>query len=229
MNKWLILILTIVSFCKYSRAQELEPTDSDALLKVSVINGGGKALGGEKVSFVSEKTKKVYGGTTDTSGKFELLIPKGCIYDVHYKQFTSDTSYRKYNIPATTDLLTASYTLRINLPKTYTLHNVNFDVGKASLTPASDKELNELAEFMHYQKTKTIEVAGYTDNVGNESDNQKLSEARANSVRNYLIKKGIAGDKIQAKGFGSADPVASNDVPDGRQQNRRTEVHILKQ
>ncbi len=73
-----------------------------------------------------------------------------------------------------------------------------------------------------------IEVGGYTDNVGTDADNLKLSQARAESVRNYLVKKGIAGDRVQAKGYGSADPVASNDTPDGKQQNRRTEIHILK-
>jgi len=187
-----------------------------------------KPLGGEKVSFVSEKTKKVYGGTTDTNGKFELLVPKGCTYDVRYKQFTTDTSYKKYTLPATTDLLTASFVLRVQLPKTFTLHNVFFETGKATLTAESDKELNELAEFMHYQKTMVIEVAGYTDNVGNDSDNQKLSQARADAVRSYLIKKGIAANKMEAKGYGSSNPVAPNDTPAGKQQNRRTEVHILK-
>jgi len=196
-----IIALTLTCLFFTSKAQELEPTDDDALLKVSVINMENKPLGGEKVSFVSEKTKKVYGGTTDTNGKFELLVPKGCTYDVRYKQFTTDTSYKKYTLPATTDLLTASYVLRVSLLKTFTLHNVFFETGKATLTTESDKELNELAEFLHYQKTMVIEVAGYTDNVGSDADNQKLSQARAEAVKSYLIKKGIATNKMEAKKF----------------------------
>ena len=130
--------------------------------------------------------------------------------------------------PRGDDLITFNYTIRVQLPKTYTLKNVFFDTGKATLRSESNKELDELADFMSRQKALVIEVGGYTDNVGSDADNLKLSQARAEAVRNYLIKKGIGQDRIQAKGFGSADPVAPNDTPAGKQQNRRTEVHILK-
>lgn len=73
-----------------------------------------------------------------------------------------------------------------------------------------------------------IEVAGYTDNVGSDAANMKLSQQRAETVRNYLVSRGIKADKIQAKGYGSSDPVADNSTPEGRKQNRRTEIHILK-
>jgi OOP family OmpA-OmpF porin len=225
--------ITVFAFfifsCAYSFAQQLEPTAKEDLLIVSVINEQNKHLSGERVSFTSEKTKKIYGGITDTSGKFLVLVPKGATYNVKYKQFTSDTSYKEYKVPMDTDLVTINYVIRIHLPKTYILHNVFFDIGKATIRPESDKELSELADFMSYQKTMVIEVAGYTDNVGNESDNQKLSQSRADAVKNYLIKKGVHADKVQSKGYGSADPVASNDTPAGKQQNRRTEIHILKQ
>lgn len=224
----ILFIFTILYLGSYS--QQLQPTDSDALLKVSVIDFQNKPLAGEKVSFLSEKTQKIYKGTTDSKGKFEVLIPKGCVYDVKYKQFTSDAAYgKKLTIPAAPDeLLTFNYAIRVQLPKTYTLHNVFFDTGKSSLRPESSKELNELADFMKQQETMVIEVAGYTDNVGNDADNLKLSQARAEAVRNYLIKKGIHADKIKAKGYGSSDPVAPNDTPEGRQQNRRTEIHVLQ-
>jgi OOP family OmpA-OmpF porin len=229
MIKKLVIVCTLGFIFNCSYGQELQPTDSDALLKVSVIDYQNNPLVSEKVSFQSEKTKKLFGGTTDATGKFEVLIPKNCIYDVKYKQFTSDAAYgKKLTVPAVNELLTFNYTIRVELPKTYTLHNVFFDTGKSTLRVESNKELDELAEFMSHQKTMVIEVGGYTDNVGNDADNQKLSEARANAVRAYLIKKGISADKIQAKGYGSAEPVASNDTVEGKQQNRRTEIHILK-
>jgi outer membrane protein OmpA-like peptidoglycan-associated protein len=210
-------------------AQELQPTDNDALLKVSVIDEKNTPMASEKVSFESETTKKLYGGITDANGKFNILIPKGCVYDVKYRQFTSDATYgKKVTVPTTGDLLTFNYTIRVQLPKTYTLHNVFFDTGKATLRAESNKELDELFDFLSHQKNIVIEVGGYTDNVGTDADNLKLSQARAESVRNYLVKKGIAGDRVQAKGYGSSDPVASNDTPEGKQQNRRTEIHILK-
>jgi OOP family OmpA-OmpF porin len=228
MKRYILFFAFFLAF-GYARAQLLQPTDSDALLCVSVIDEHNNAMTSENVSFISEKTKKILGGITDDAGKFQILVPKNCVYDVKYKQFTADALYgKKLNIPGGDDLITFNYTIRVQLPKTYTLNNVFFDTGKASLRIESNKELDELAEFMSHQKVLVIEVAGYTDNVGADDDNLKLSQARADAVRNYLIKKGIGQDRIQAKGYGSANPVASNDTPEGKQQNRRTEVHILK-
>lgn len=229
MIKHTLLLFTSLTIGVIAYSQDIEPTEAEAVLKVSVIDGMNKPLRGEKVSFTSDKTKKVYKGTTDTNGKFQLLVPKGDTYNVGYKEFTSEASYKKYTVPAGNELLSINYVIRVQLPKTFTLRNVFFDTGKSTLRAESDKELNDLAEFMMYQKTMVIEVAGYTDNVGSDADNLKLSQARAEAVRTYLIKKGVHAENIQAKGYGSADPVASNDTPEGKQQNRRTEVHILKQ
>jgi len=227
MKKVGILFMLIFSM-SVSHAQ-LQPTDSDALLKVSVIDEHNVPMTSEHVSFVSEKTKKNFGGVTDANGKFDILIPKNCVYDVKYRQFTADALYgKKLNVPGGDDLITFNYTIRVQLPKTFTLKNVFFDTGKATLRAESNKELDDLVDFMSHQKGIVIEVGGYTDNVGADADNLKLSQARAEAVRNYLIKKGIGQDRIQAKGYGSADPVAPNDTSEGKQQNRRTEVHILK-
>ncbi|MGZ4035465.1 MAG: OmpA family protein, partial [Bacteroidia bacterium] len=68
-----------------------------------------------------------------------------------------------------------------------------------------------------------------TDNVGNKDANQKLSEDRANSVRTYLIKKGIAAERIVAKGYGDTQPIDDNKTEAGRQKNRRTEVRTIKE
>ena len=73
-----------------------------------------------------------------------------------------------------------------------------------------------------------LEIKGHTDNVGSESYNQKLSEERANSVKTYLISKGIEGSKITSSGFGLSKPIASNDTADGRAKNRRVEFIIIK-
>jgi len=227
MKKYTLLFVFGFSF-GFANAQ-LQPTDSDALLKVSVIDEHNISMTSEQVSFVSEKTKRTFGGVTDANGKFDILVPKNCVYDVKYRQFTADALYgKKLNVPGGDDLITFNYTIRVQLPKTFTLKNVFFDTGKATLRVESNKELDDLVDFMSHQKAIVIEVGGYTDNVGSDADNLKLSQARAEAVRTYLVKKGIGQDRIQAKGYGSADPVASNDTPEGKQQNRRTEVHILK-
>jgi len=72
-----------------------------------------------------------------------------------------------------------------------------------------------------------IEISGHTDNVGSASYNQKLSESRAKAVVDYLLKKGVDASRLEYKGYGFEQPVASNKTEEGRQQNRRTEFKIL--
>ena len=229
MKKITLSLSILLLSCAGAYSQALEPNDTLALLKVTVLNKEGKPVADEKIIMQSAKTQKVYSFITNADGKFELLLPDGCAYSVKIQQLSGDADNKKLNIPLSENL-TFSYTITINAEsKTYTLHNVFFDTGKSILKPESDKELDKLAEYMSYKKSMVIEIGGYTDNVGQDQDNQKLSEARANAVRSYLIHKGIGADKISAKGFGAADPVASNDTPDGKQLNRRTEVHILHQ
>lgn len=227
-----ILVFTLAFFAGITAAfsQQLQPNDSDALVNVAVVNFQNKPMPGEKVSFQSAKTNKIYSGTTDATGKFEMLMPKNCDYKIKYKQFTTNADYsRTLTIPAADNqLLTFNFTIRVELPKTYTLHNVFFNSGNATLQKQSYKELDELVDFMKHQPTMVIEVAGYTDNVGSDAANMKLSEERAETVRKYLISKGIKAEQVQAKGYGSSDPVADNGTAEGRQQNRRTEIHVLK-
>lgn len=227
MKNLLLFIVAIASINSYSQA--LEPTETHALLTVLVANDKSKPLEGEKVSFLATKDKKVYSGVTKADGKFELLVPKGDKYKVQYKAAGGNEDYSTLNMPAVEGLITFEYKLTIVPPKIYTLDNVFFDTGKATLKPESSKELNELAEYMQLKKSMVIEIAGHTDNVGNNDANQKLSEGRANSVRNYLIKKGIAAERIVAKGYGDTQPVADNSTDAGKQKNRRTEVRTIKE
>jgi len=73
-----------------------------------------------------------------------------------------------------------------------------------------------------------IEISGHTDDVGDDALNLELSQKRAESVRNYLIKNGIASNRVTAKGYGETQPIADNSTPEGKAKNRRTEVKILK-
>ena len=111
--------------------------------------------------------------------------------------------------------------------KSYRLDNVYFDFAKYTIRPESFAELDELVSYMKWRENEKIEIAGHTDNIGNASDNQKLSEQRAEAIRQYLIKKGISASRVIAKGYGSTDPVADNSTYEDREKNRRTEVRIL--
>jgi len=108
------------------------------------------------------------------------------------------------------------------------LNNIFFETGKAELKPESYLELAKAVELMKANKTMKIEVGGHTDNVGSDDTNMKLSHARAKSVMDFMIKAGIDVNRMQAKGYGESQPVASNDTEEGRQANRRTEFVILE-
>lgn len=210
-------------------AQDLKPTATQALLKVVVVNDKNKPQGGQLVTFTSIKDGKEFSGTTNAEGKFSLLIPPAQKYKVKYKIFTTVQSDLVLDMPSAAGPYTFEYTITATPPRTFTLDNVFFDSGKSTLRAESNKELNELAEYMNLAKTLVIEIAGHTDNVGAAEANQKLSEDRANAVKQYLQKKGIAAERVVAKGYGDTQPVADNGTAAGKQKNRRTEVRIISE
>jgi outer membrane protein OmpA-like peptidoglycan-associated protein len=106
------------------------------------------------------------------------------------------------------------------------LSDVLFDTGKYSLRPAAREKLARVAGIILGHASLKMDVEGYTDSVGSDEYNQKLSERRGDSVRNYLTTAGIAADSVSSKGLGKMDPVATNDTAAGRQLNRRVELVI---
>jgi outer membrane protein OmpA-like peptidoglycan-associated protein len=104
---------------------------------------------------------------------------------------------------------------------------VLFVTGKSELLPAAQDQLDQVAKALKDQgEIKPMVVEGYTDSVGSDATNLTLSKNRAEAVRSYLVSKGIPADKISAVGKGKANPVASNDTPDGRANNRRVEIVV---
>src|SRR5512133_2570624 len=99
------------------------------------------------------------------------------------------------------------------------MSDVLFDTGKYSLKPGAREKLAKVAGILLAYPGLTIEVGGYTDSLGTDAMNQTLSENRASSVRDYLVKEGVSNSSVSAKGFGNSSPVASNDSAAGRQQN----------
>jgi outer membrane protein OmpA-like peptidoglycan-associated protein len=106
---------------------------------------------------------------------------------------------------------------------------VNFASGSAEVPAKMDTFLKRAAEEMKLlPRGHVLEIAGYTDSSGNPEQNVALSQKRAEAVREALIKAGADPDMLVAKGYGSADPIASNDTPEGRMRNRRIEYHVIK-
>ena len=106
------------------------------------------------------------------------------------------------------------------------IENLFFATNKTYILPQSEQAMSDLANFLLDNPSVKIHVVGHTDAVGTDEANQILSEGRANSVRNDLIKRGVAAERITAEGKGEKEPVADNDTEEGRQLNRRVEFTI---
>lgn len=105
-----------------------------------------------------------------------------------------------------------------------TLGDMLFDTGRAELNQGASQPLDQLAAFLTEYPTRTVTVEGYTDSAGSNASNQALSERRASAIKTGLIDRGIALNRISARGMGEASPVANNDTAAGRQRNRRVEI-----
>lgn len=109
------------------------------------------------------------------------------------------------------------------------LDYVTFKTGSPELTEMSKYELDNLINVLKEKPELRIEVSGHTDNTGDATENLQLSVDRANIVRDYILKEGIDGGRLVARGYGQTVPVADNATEDGRQENRRTEFKIISQ
>jgi len=108
------------------------------------------------------------------------------------------------------------------------LKGVTFANGSADLVGDSERVLNDVSSTLLRHPELHIELAGYTDNRGAIGFNVRLSQRRAEAVRDYLVKQGIPKSHMTAKGYGPANPVADNNTKSGRAENRRVEMHVIK-
>lgn len=107
--------------------------------------------------------------------------------------------------------------------------NITFNTNESTIRPNFNKVLDSVAKVINeYDKTK-VQVLGYTDNTGNDSVNNPLSLARAQSIGNYLTLRGVNAGRINVYGLGSKNPIASNATAEGREQNRRVEISLVQQ
>lgn len=167
---------------------------------------------------------------TDETGNYLITLPVGkdyafnvnrrgyLFYSDNYslKDKSPDSTYEK-DIPLQPIEVNASIVLK----------NIFFDFNKFELKPESQVELDKVVQLMQDNPSVKIQIEGHTDNIGNASDNMKLSENRAKAVVNYLVSKNISITRLTAKGFGATKPIADNSTEDGRAQNRRTELKVI--
>jgi outer membrane protein OmpA-like peptidoglycan-associated protein len=174
--------------------------------------------------------KVVYDGKSDASGTSSFQLLPG--------EYKIDVSAKGY-IPAEEDLDISkatkgtTQTIELKQPKIekgleFKLKSINFETGSDKLTNSSGDILNLMASMLKEYPQMIVEVAGYSDNVGDANKNLELSKKRAESVKAYLIGKGAKESQLKSIGYGEAKPIASNDTEEGRKQNRRVMFTVLE-
>jgi tetratricopeptide (TPR) repeat protein len=165
-------------------------------------------------------------------GEFLMCLPMGKEYAFNISTegylFYSDN----FKLKEVTGIIDP-YILEIKLKKikvggSVVLRNIFFDTNSYELLSASRVELQKLIDFLNLNKALIIEIDGHTDNIGSVDFNQKLSESRAREVYKYLLNHQIEPERMKYRGHGFDHPISSNETPEGRALNRRTEFQIIK-
>ncbi len=225
-----LLVICVLSCLAFAPASQ-SSTDDQTLLKVLVSDYSENPKAREKIIFFSKATGKTYSAISNESGNFNILLPEGAAYRILVDYVGVNISYSEVEIPKTEG---PGRPIRLNVQfeiktKTIVLRNVHFDFGQATMKTSSFRALRSLVEAMKRKPAMVVEIAGHTDDVGNDSDNLRLSQKRAESVQSYLFRNGIDRERVMAKGYGETVPVAPNDSEKNRAKNRRTEVRIIQQ
>jgi OmpA-OmpF porin, OOP family len=236
MKKYLFYLLAAfilpVAAISQTGAVQNASTPKDAPVNVTMTDFKGNVLNNEIVVFKSKLNSKEYQGLTDDAGKFSVRLPSGDTYEIFILGFKDSASYNFLEIPALKGnaYYKDPFVVDIqHLPaKSFVLEDCNFETGKTNLQESSFAVLDELVAYLNRKDDERIELGGHTDNVGKPAKNLILSQGRANTVRAYLLTKGIDPARVTAKGYGMSKPIASNKTAAGKAQNRRTEVKILE-
>lgn len=208
-------------------------------VKAKVFDDNTKAPLVANVEFRDLKSNQIFASSkTDIDGEFLVCLPIGKDYALTVSRDKYLFHSENFNLIEQASQ-SKPYVLEIGLipipegtalpakGKPVVLRNVFFETASAALRPESKEELDRLKQLLTEHPNLKIQINGHTDNVGSDEANQQLSEQRAKSVYDYLIKQGIVAQRLKYKGFGESQPIDTNDTAEGRQNNRRTEFEII--
>lgn len=232
---------------------EIEATATEAAMRLFVVDPEAGALSGIVIKLTGADGRTFYTDETDSQGYAEVLVPVGQRYEIEYLSLGRRSTrahvevptgpnqdirltlrYRRYRPPprpaapiaAAPDAPQAEAQPEPE-PERLVLEGILFDRASATLRPESGPRLDRVVEYMEHRPRTRLRISGHTDSVGDPAVNMRLSEQRAQSVRDYLVEHGVDASRIEAVGYGDTRPVASNDTEEGRQQNRRIEAEEL--
>ncbi|MCH8318237.1 MAG: OmpA family protein, partial [Bacteroidetes bacterium] len=195
---------------------------------------------GANIIVMNNTDQVLYGvyNANSYTGKFTVILIPGKSYGISIEAHTPGYLFYSENIdiPQLDEYLEVDLDILlepIEIGKKIILHNIFFDYNKATIRAQSEAELNRLLRLLTENPALKVQLSGHTDNIGSHEYNMELSQARADSVVEHLIKEGIEKERLEAVGYGETKPLAPNENPDGsdnlegRQLNRRTEFEII--
>jgi outer membrane protein OmpA-like peptidoglycan-associated protein len=215
----------------FSLPKEFKP-ENVTYIKGVVLNKKTNAPLKASIKIFNAKTSEsvVSVSSDEKNGEFLITLPLGVPYGFMVNKESFSIFSENYTFDQKKDNTPNTLTIALNPLESGTkfeLRNVFFETGKFELKPESKTELELVVAMLNQNPTMRIQVSGHTDNVGAEASNKLLSENRAKSVVEFLVKSGIDATRLTSKGFGSSQPIMSNDSPEGKAKNRRTEIEIL--
>lgn len=213
--KWLLPALLVLAALGYFGIRTGCNAVDGAADKVVATTGDAVDAAGDAVAKTGEVVSKVGEGFAAAFGKIDDAA-KAALDKI---TFTAGSVGSQMN-----DYISGGFKGNAN----FRFNNLTFETGSANIAADSRVEVDNLAAILKAYPGVKIKVTGYTDNTGDAAANVQLSNARAMAVKARLMSQSIDGSRIKTEGQGSANPVASNDTPEGRAQNRRIEVDILK-
>ncbi|XOV66744.1 MAG: OmpA family protein [Fluviicola sp.] len=202
-----------------------------ALVHGRVFNQKTKEVLETTIEYHSLSSGKMIGEarTDPQTGGYEIILPSGEKYGFFAKKegfLPVSSEFALEELDKYQEKEVDLYMVPIEKDAKITINNVYFDTDKYDLRPESFTELNQLIQIMKVNPSMQVEIAGHTDDVGNDAHNQTLSENRADAVVTYMISKGINADRFQAVGYGESEPVTPNKDAASRQKNRRVEFIV---
>ena len=200
---------------------KLSPLTSKAVIKGKTTSYSTKEPIGARISILK------LGLTIDTdarTGNYKIAIPPGT-YTMRVEANGYVSTKKTLTCVAEEEIVRNFELLKVG--EKIVLRGIEFSNGNTIVGNKSYAILNEVVRILNENPTAKIEIACYTDSIGGELYNLAISKLRANLVRQYLIERGIASDRLIANGYGSSMPIASNSTPEGRAKNRRIELHVL--
>jgi len=168
------------------------------------------------------------GKVNEITGKYAIATefdkekPQDIIVNIKKKGHSYDTKLINPEKIVENVVTSDAEVKKVEVGKTYDLHDIYFGTNLYSLTEQSKHIINLFVEFLNENPTIKVEIQGHTDNVGDDADNQLLSERRAQSVYEYALSRQVDASRIRYKGYGESSPIATNNTPEGRAKNRRT-------